>query len=257
MIGPDLSSRLARAGIDPTDIGDPEPAWRRLHDVFGQRATLIDRYALEEHHRGVKVEEIPAEERRAMAERVIAAHVPGMELFGHPGGDPVEVVPYDAGWPERFQDWKLRIGAVVDPPATIHHVGSTSVAGLAAKPVIDVLVVVTDIDNESTYLPGLVSLGLPLRSREPDHRYFRPEKGKPRIVQVHVSGAAWAREHLLFRDYLRTHAKAADAYATLKRDLADTYRDDRLAYNEGKTGFILDTLEAAERWATVAGWESA
>jgi GrpB-like predicted nucleotidyltransferase (UPF0157 family) len=75
-------------------------------------------------------------------------------------------------------------------------------------------------------------------------------------VQIHVcrAGGEWEREHLLFRDYLRADREARDAYARLKQNLADRYRDDRLAYNEGKTGFILDMLSEAEAWATATGW---
>jgi GrpB-like predicted nucleotidyltransferase (UPF0157 family) len=76
-------------------------------------------------------------------------------------------------------------------------------------------------------------------------------------VQIHVCGVGgeWERDHLLFRDYLRADPEARDAYARLKRDLADRYRDDRLAYNEGKTGFILDTLSEAYSWAERTGWK--
>jgi len=255
MISPDLADRLRRAGVDPSNISDPGAAWQQLHDEIGGRATVIDRYELEAHHRGIAVDEIPADERRAIAMRVMRARTPGMELVGESGGDPVEVVAYDDSWPERFQAWKERLEAVVDLAASIHHVGSTSVPGLAAKPVIDVLVVVPDIDDEDSYLPGIESLGVPLRSREPPHhRYFRPGRGQPRVVQIHVSDAEWAREHLLFRDYLRAHSVEAEAYAALKRDLAATYRNDRLAYTDGKTGFILDTLDLAERWAAETEW---
>lgn len=257
MISSDLADRLIRAGVDPSDITDPEDAWLRLHEVFGVRATLIDRYELEAHCRGVEVDALPADERRDIAWRVIAAHTPGMELLGEPGGDPVEVVPYDPEWPARFDFWSERLATALAPTqVVIHHVGSTSVEGLAAKPVIDVLVIVPDVDDEDAYLPGIESCGVPLRTREPDHRYFRPPKGAPRVVQVHVADEkrGWGLNHLLFRDYLRTHPRVRDAYADVKRRLAVTYRDDRLAYNEGKTVFILDTLERAEPWAETVGW---
>jgi len=254
MISASLTERLRRAGLDPSAVGDPEKTWTQLHDVIGSRATLIDRYDLEMHHRGIdSIDEIPADERRAIALRVMRAHTPGMELVGESGGDPVEVVAYDDGWPDRFQEWKRRLETVLDPTVSIHHVGSTSVPGLASKPVIDVLVVVTDVDDERAYLPGIESIGVPLRSREPDHRYFRPSPGAPRVVQIHVSNREWARDHLLFRDYLRIHSDARDAYAALKRRLAATYRDDRLAYTDGKTEFILDTLERAASWAGNTG----
>jgi len=257
MISPDLSARLLRVGVDPSTIVDPEDAWRRLHDVFGLRATLIDRYELEAHARGVGVDDVPVEERMDIAWRVIATHTPGMELLGEAGGDPVEVVPYDPEWPAKFELWRDRLATALAPTqVVIHHVGSTSVEGLAAKPVIDVLVVSPDVDDEDAYLPGIESCGVLLRTREPDHRYFRPPKGAPRVVQVHVADEkrGWGLNHLLFRDYLRTHPRMRDGYADVKRRLAVTYRDDRLAYNEGKTGFILDTLERAEPWAETVGW---
>jgi GrpB-like predicted nucleotidyltransferase (UPF0157 family) len=255
MISPDLADRLRRAGVDPSNISDPGAAWQQLHDEIGGRATVIDRYELEAHHRGIAVDEIPPGERNEIARSVLRVQIPGIEMAGQSRRDQVEIVAYDDSWPERFQAWKERLEAVVDLAASIHHVGSTSVPGLAAKPVIDVLVVVPDIDDEDSYLPGIESLGVPLRSREPPHhRYFRPGQGQPRVVQIHVSDAEWAREHLLFRDYLRTHSTKAEAYATLKRDLAATYRSDRLAYTDGKTGFILDTLDLAERWATETEW---
>jgi len=100
------------------------------------------------------------------------------------------------------------------------------------------------------------ALGVSLRFREPGHRYFRPGGNQPRIVHIHVCDAAgeWEREHLLVRDYLRAHPEARLAYPRLKRDISDRYRDDRLAYNEGKTGFILDVLREAEAWARRTGW---
>jgi GrpB-like predicted nucleotidyltransferase (UPF0157 family) len=138
----------------------------------------------------------------------------------------------------------------------IEHIGSTAVPGLAAKPVIDVQVAVPDVTDEKGFAPALEGLGLPLRTREPGHRYFRPPRGRPREVQVHVcdAGGRWERTHLLFRDYLRAHRGAREAYSALKRTLAAEFRHDRWAYNEAKTGFILDSLEAAERWAAAIGW---
>ena len=128
--------------------------------------------------------------------------------------------------------------------------------GLAAKPVVDVQVSVPDVTDEASFLPAFESLGLPLRTSEPGHRYFRPPRGRPREVQVHVcdAGGSWERVHPLFRDYLRADPGAREAYAALKRGLAEMYRDDRIAYSEAKTDFILDALEAAEAWAKATGW---
>jgi GrpB-like predicted nucleotidyltransferase (UPF0157 family) len=75
-------------------------------------------------------------------------------------------------------------------------------------------------------------------------------------MQVHVcaAGSSWERNHLLFRDFLRARPEAAAEYARLKTELAARHRDDRLAYTDAKTDFILDTLEAAGAWAGRTGW---
>ncbi|HLF68092.1 MAG TPA: GrpB family protein, partial [Gaiellaceae bacterium] len=135
------------------------------------------------------------------------------------------------------------------------HIGSTAVPGLPAKPVVDVQVSVADVEAEA-YAPGIEGLGIALRSREPGHRYFWPAGDRPRDVQIHVcrAGSEWEREHLLLRDFLRADEGTRERYGRLKLELAGRYRDDRLAHNEAKTGFILDALEGAERWAARVGW---
>lgn len=253
----DLKKRLVEAGVDPALIADPEEAWLRLHDRFGLRATLVDRYALEAEHRGMTPLELSEEDRRRLARRVLEVHYPGMELIGPTGGDPIHVVPYDIQWPALFASWQKALTAGLGETAVrVDHIGSTAVPGLTAKPVIDIQLSVPDVEAEDGYVAGLESLGVSLRMREPGHRYFRPPPGEPRIVQIHVcaAGSDWERAHLLFRDYLRSHPGARDAYRTLKLELADRYRNDRIAYNEAKTGFILDTLELAGRWAAETGW---
>jgi GrpB-like predicted nucleotidyltransferase (UPF0157 family) len=138
-----------------------------------------------------------------------------------------------------------------DRATRIEHVGSTAVPGLAAKPIIDIQVSVEDIDDEAAYVPAIERVGIAFRARDREHRYFRPGGDRPRDVQVHVCGAGseWERVHVLFRDFLRADAAAREAYRLLKLDLAARYRDDRIAYNEAKTSFILNALERAEAWA--------
>ncbi|MEN8114246.1 MAG: GrpB family protein [Actinomycetota bacterium] len=99
------------------------------------------------------------------------------------------------------------------------------------------------------YVPAIESTGVLLRAREPGHRYFRPPADQPRVVHIHVcsSGSAWEADHLLFRDYLREHPEARDAYAALKLELADRHRHDRIAYTEAKTAFVESALIAARR----------
>ncbi|MDQ3664363.1 MAG: GrpB family protein [Actinomycetota bacterium] len=127
---------------------------------------------------------------------------------------------------------------------------------MSAKPVIDIQVSVPDHGYEDAYVPALRSLGMTLRSRERDRRYLRPGAGSPRTVQFHVcdAGSKWERDHLLFRDYLRSTFAARDTYDRAKHEAAATWRDDRIAYSEAKTGVILDLLEEAEEWANRTAW---
>ena len=139
----------------------------------------------------------------------------------------------------------------------IEHVGSTSIPGIAAKPIIDIQVSVPDLADEAGYVPAVESIGVQLRMREPDrgHVYFRDTQ--PRTVHIHVCqiGSHWERVHLLFRDYLRTHPESARAYEDMKRAAVEAYGSDRIAYTEAKGPFIERALAAAEDWATQTGWE--
>lgn len=103
---------------------------------------------------------------------------------------------------------------------------------------------------------GVARSGHELCSRERDRRYLRPGAGSPRTVQFHVcdAGSQWERDHLLFRDYLRSNPAARAAYDRGKHETAATWRDDRIAYGEAKTGIILDLLEQAEEWARRTAW---
>lgn len=150
------------------------------------------------------------------------------EFFGEPMRDPVELVPYEPAWLERFQGFRERIVAVLDAGVRIDHVGSTAVPGLLAKPVIDIQVAVADLEDEAGYRPGLESLGWPLRGRSPDRRFFRPPPGRRRLVHVHVvqAGTDHKFDHLLFRDFMCVHAAVRDAYAQLKLDLAAEHGGD-------------------------------
>lgn len=171
----------------------------------------------------------------------------GVEFIGESRADPIEVVEYDEDWPAKYADWHKRLLKAVPSAKRIDHIGSTAVPGLPAKPTIDIQISVADIEDESTYVPGIESTGVLLRFREVGHRYFRPPVEQPRVVHVHVcpSGSAWETDHLLFRDHLRGSPDALQAYAALKLDLARRHPDDRIAYNEAKTEFILSALTAA------------
>jgi GrpB-like predicted nucleotidyltransferase (UPF0157 family) len=257
---PLLAGRLRGIGLDPQRIDDPADAWRRLHERFGARVTLPDRYALEAAAMGVAPKDLSADIRERLAAEVLTVQFPGFEVV--PGStrsvrDPIEVVPYDPAWIDRFAAYRRRLADELGSVAVrIEHVGSTAVPGLAAKPIVDIQVSVDDLEDEGSYVPGIGHAAAELRSRDTRHRYFRPAGDRPRDVQVHVceAGSDWERNHLLYRDYLRANAAVRDAYASLKLELAATYRDDRLAYADAKSAFILDALDDARAWAARIGW---
>jgi GrpB-like predicted nucleotidyltransferase (UPF0157 family) len=259
-LDPLLAERLRTVGLDPAAFGEPWDAWRRLRERFGPRATLIDRYALEAAQRGLRPEQLTAELRARLAAEVLRIQFPALEFA--PGSarsvrDAIEVVAHDERWPPRFEQWRRQLADALGHAALrIEHVGSTAVPGLAAKPIVDIQISVRDVEREAAYVPAIERAGVSLRVREPGHRYFRPAGDRPRDVQIHVcdAGSAWERDHLLFRDYLRVTPAARHAYGRLKLELADRYADDRLAYTDAKSAFILDTLDAANSWAARIGW---
>jgi GrpB-like predicted nucleotidyltransferase (UPF0157 family) len=130
----------------------------------------------------------------------------------------------------------------------IEHIGSTSVPHLAAKPIIDILVVVPDSANESVYLPQLEAAGYVLRVREPDwneHRMLRtPEKD----VHIHIysPGCPEIQRNLTFRDRLRRNAEDRTRYSQIKRELAAKDWPDMNAYAEAKTEVIENIVVAAQ-----------
>ena len=240
-------------GIDHDSYTDPHELWLALYAAAGDRVTLLERYQMQAAWRDVSVAELPQADRDAIRHQVLPVLFPEWTEAKLPTSpDPIIVTDYDPDWPHRF-------AAIADCLRTnlagldheIEHIGSTSVPGLAAKPIIDVCLAVPDCADEDAYVELVERCGVTLRSRDEGHRYFRPQPPRPRIVQVHVvdMGGDWVRRHLLFRDYLRAHPEAAAAYGELKRELAITYREDRLAYTAAKTNFILDELEKAEIWA--------
>jgi GrpB-like predicted nucleotidyltransferase (UPF0157 family) len=245
-----LSARLHAAGVAP-DV-EPLEAWRRLRAVEGSAVTILDLYELEAHRRGLAATDLPAADRHALARSAMPEIWPGWAVTpgSTRGGDVITVVDYDPRWPDRFAEWSGVVKRALGSTAVrVEHVGSTSVPGLAAKPVVDVQVSVRDLADEAAYVPQLEAVGLQLRSRDVFHRYFRPFAGRPRDVHVHVCevGSEWEADHLLFRDHLRTDPEARDHYARAKREAAALWSDDGIAYTEAKTAVVLHHLEEARR----------
>jgi GrpB-like predicted nucleotidyltransferase (UPF0157 family) len=239
---------------------EPWDVWLLLRDRWGRRATLVDLYELEAAGRGIGLESLSKADRSRLRLAARPVCYPGRQP-ALPGsdrlGDPHAVSEYDPGWPVRFAAWRSRLAEAVGATATrIDHVGSTAVPGLAAKPVIDIIISVPEAGDEAAYLPACLSAGLILRMREEGHRLLWPPPARPREVHVHVcdSGGDWGRDELLFRDYLRADFATRDRYSALKRDLVTRWQDDRQAYTEAKTAFVLDALEQARAWAIDSGW---
>lgn len=255
--GRTLADRLAAAGV--SDRAEPWDAWLRLRAAEGNRATVIDLYELFAASQHVAAHELPAATRLSLARRAMAQMWPGFAVTE--GSErpkvPLVVVDYDPVWPQTYERWRQRVAAALGRTAIrIEHVGSTSVPGLAAKPITDIQVSVADPGHEPSYVPPLQAIGLVLRSRDELHRFFRPPAGQPHEVHVHVcaAGGQWERDHLLFRDYLRAHPAACLRYAEAKRASVRRWSDDGWAYTEAKTGVILDVLEQAEDWAVATNW---
>ncbi len=160
----------------------------------------------------------------------------------------IVVVDPDEAWPRRFEVLRERLLAALGTSALrVEHIGSTSVPGLAAKPIIDILVVVADSADESAYLPGLEAAGYVLRVREPDwheHRMFRTPE---RDVHVHVysAGCPEVGRNLTFRDRLRRNADDRSRYERTKRELAAREWPDMNAYAEAKTEVIESIIAAS------------
>jgi GrpB-like predicted nucleotidyltransferase (UPF0157 family) len=153
----------------------------------------------------------------------------------------IVIVEYEPGWAVRFENERARILAALGERAlTIEHVGSTAVPGLAAKPIVDVLVAVADPGDESLAAP-LEAAGYELRVRERGHRMFRTPA---RDVHVHLwaAGDAEVERTLRFRDRLRADAADRAAYERLKRELAAREWSDMNAYAEAKDPLIREIL---------------
>jgi GrpB-like predicted nucleotidyltransferase (UPF0157 family) len=159
----------------------------------------------------------------------------------------VRIAPYDPASPQRFEEEKALLEKVIGDWATggIHHVGSTAVPGLDAKPVIDILVGVEGLGPARAAFEPLQGVGYlyaPYRAHEM-HWFCKPDPSH-RTHHVHLvpTGSKRFKDELTFRDYLRGNSAAAADYATLKRELATKFEDDREAYTRGKAEFIAAAL---------------
>ncbi|HEY9799365.1 MAG TPA: GrpB family protein [Leptolyngbyaceae cyanobacterium] len=165
----------------------------------------------------------------------------------------VEVVPHDAAWRSKFADESnLITPALGDNLVMIHHIGSTSIPGIYAKPIIDILVEVKDITEVDQQNAAMTALGYEAMGEFviPGRRYFRKHIASQRSHHVHIFAAdsPEVERHLAFRDYMIAHPEYAQKYSELKRELAKLYPEDIYGYMDGKDGFIKEMERKALAW---------
>lgn len=165
-------------------------------------------------------------------------------------GAGIEIRRYHPDWPVEFAKVRDELVASLPPQMIvgIEHVGSTSVPGLAAKPIIDMLVTVPDLNESATLIPALEALGFEYRPGDelPDRHYFARTIGGLRRHHVSIAepDSVCARNTLTFRNALRRDPQLARQYAELKQGLAIEVGTHRLDYLNGKTAFVLEVLRA-------------
>ncbi len=160
----------------------------------------------------------------------------------------ITIAEYDPKWPDRYWTLAARIrDAMGDRALSVDHIGSTSVPGLAAKPIVDILVTVTDVEREAEYVPPLQGAGLKLRVREPDHRMLRTPN-RDAHVHVYEPGHPAIQDYLDLRDWLRVDEADRALYEQTKRRLAEQRWSDMNYYADAKSDVIQHLLTNARRW---------
>jgi GrpB-like predicted nucleotidyltransferase (UPF0157 family) len=166
----------------------------------------------------------------------------------------IQVVPYEDRWRSDFDAEAHRIAtALGDGVVRLHHIGSTAIPGIGAKPVIDMLLEVADLSELDRRAARLAPLGYEAKGEYgiPGRRYFRRDDAagtRTHHLHAFVAGSAAVDRHLAFRDYLIAHPLIARAYGELKQRLAQQFPDDMNAYMDGKDAFIKHHEAEALRW---------
>jgi GrpB-like predicted nucleotidyltransferase (UPF0157 family) len=170
----------------------------------------------------------------------------------------VHVAPYDPSWLTEFTAEAQRIRAALGGVAVaVHHIGSTAIPGIFAKPIIDILVEVDDIRTFDAFSSAFAGLGYEAKGEFgiPGRRYFRKESTEGvRTHQIHAFErcSPASERHLAFRDYMIGRPAIAQSYSLLKQQLAASHPDDIEAYMDGKDTFIKEHEEKALIWKNKA-----
>jgi GrpB-like predicted nucleotidyltransferase (UPF0157 family) len=172
-----------------------------------------------------------------------------------PPSIPVFLAPHNPAWPKMASEHAAGLRALGSPLAAVHHIGSTSVPGLAAKPIIDLMPLVTTLEDLDRKRSRVEALGyswygeLGITGR----RYCAlSDEGNNRIAQLHffAAGSQQVVRHLAFRDYLRAHPEVAHAYEEEKRRARDLYPNDSHSYSDEKAAWIKRTEAEALVWSS-------
>jgi GrpB-like predicted nucleotidyltransferase (UPF0157 family) len=173
----------------------------------------------------------------------------------------ISVVPYDPAWPRRFEDERLALEAVLAPwlEGGIHHIGSTAIPGLAAKPIIDMMAGVHNLDDARAAFVPLSALAYVHTPHRPNiaHHFSKPSGRLSEVTHgLHLTepGSDLWRERLAFRDALRMDPALVAEYEALKLRLANEHRNDAVAYTTGKQEFVGRVL--ADSGITLGGRSS-
>ncbi len=165
---------------------------------------------------------------------------------------PVHFTDYDPDWPRQAQERIARLRVLEPVLVAAHHIGSTSVPGMIAKPIIDLMLLVTDLEALDRERNAVEALGYRWHGEVgiPGRRYCTRDVGERRMAQLHffVMGSRDAHRHLAFRDYLRAHPGAASAYAAVKRRAREQHPNDSHAYGAAKKPWIDQTEAQALAW---------
>jgi GrpB-like predicted nucleotidyltransferase (UPF0157 family) len=161
--------------------------------------------------------------------------------------EPIRLAPSDPLWPACFERERKRLNAAIGEwlDGGIHHIGSTAIPGLEAKPIIDILAGISDLETGTQCLGPLAELSYVYAPYLPEemHWFCKPDPAR-RTHHLHLvpTGSRRYRDELAFRDLLREDPETTHRYAALKRSLASRFRDDREAYTKEKSAFIRAAL---------------
>lgn len=165
---------------------------------------------------------------------------------------PVTLVEHDPAWAARAAALSAQLQVVGDILRTVHHIGSTSVPGMLAKPIIDLLPVVSDLALLDTRLDDVAALGYEYHGEYgiPGRRFFAKHVGDTRTVHIHFfeEGSDQIAHNLAFRDYMRAHPDVAAAYGAEKRRARALFPNDSHGYTREKGDFIVRTSRDAHAW---------